>query len=106
MNLKKIALPIAAACALLSLMSCGGGGGNGVMQQPAPINQPPPADNTGVVGILLKDAPTLDFTRIVMVITSVELLGNGDPKSSSCRTSTTCWRCPTRYRWVSTTRFV
>jgi hypothetical protein len=80
MNLKKIALPIAAACALLSLMSCGGGGGNGVMQQPAPINQPPPADNTGVVGILLKDAPTLDFTRIVMVITSVELLGNGDPK--------------------------
>jgi len=72
--------------AVLGLTSCGGGGdgdrANAIQQAAA---APPAAaqaleDGTGVVGILIKDAPTLDFTRIILNITRVELLGNGDPQ--------------------------
>jgi hypothetical protein len=70
------------------MASCGGGGGSDSMRSAAqaPAGQAgagpaaEPVDSTGVVAILIKDAPTLDFTRIVVHITSVELLGNGEPQ--------------------------
>lgn len=78
---------LAAVCALtLSLLSgCGGGGGGSSSNQAAVANSPPAAnasdDQTGVVGIIIKDAPSDDYTRIMLRITRVELLGNGSPQS-------------------------
>ncbi len=69
-----------AALMLFVLGGCGGGGGgNGapLAAAPAPVAQAP-EDQTGVVGILIKDAPTPDFTRIIMVISRVVLIPDDD----------------------------
>ncbi|HEY5644914.1 MAG TPA: DUF4382 domain-containing protein [Pseudomonadales bacterium] len=69
-----------ATVALLMLSACGGGGGGGnapAAAAPAAGAQAP-ADQTGVVAILLKDAPTPDFTRVLMVISRVILLPEDD----------------------------
>jgi hypothetical protein len=76
-----------AALALLFVASCGGGGGSSSSPAPtANTSTPPPTastapdDPTGVVGIIIKDAPSDEYTRIMLRITSVELLGDGDPQ--------------------------
>jgi len=67
-----------AALSLLFVAACGDGGGTSA---PTAQLSTSPADQTGVVGILIKDAPSDDFTRILMRMTRVELLGNGDPRT-------------------------
>ncbi|MGE0625034.1 MAG: DUF4382 domain-containing protein [Pseudomonadales bacterium] len=65
-----------AALVMLFLGGCGGGGGGSdgpLAAAPAPVAQAP-ADQTGVVGILIKDAPAPDFTRIIMVVSRVALI--------------------------------
>jgi len=74
---------LSAALMLLALGGCGGGGGgsNGAPLAAAPTPAPvaeAPQEQTGVVGILLKDAPTPDFTRILMVVSRVVLIGEED----------------------------
>lgn len=68
------------ALALLLIASCGGGGSSGP-QVTASATAAAPTDTTGVVGILLTDAPSDDYTRIMMRITEVQLLGNGAPQT-------------------------
>ncbi|MGD8833257.1 MAG: DUF4382 domain-containing protein, partial [Pseudomonadales bacterium] len=70
--------------AMFALSGCGGGGGGGSAGpaaqagNPAPTTSQTPDDQTGVVGILIKDAPTQAFTRIIMHVTGVELLPADD----------------------------
>jgi hypothetical protein len=67
-------------CLSLGITACGGGGGGGGAAAVATTPTPAPvADNTGVVAIVLKDAPTNEFDEILVTISSVTLLGNGDP---------------------------
>lgn len=70
--------PALFALAILLIAGCGGGGSSSASQANAPIAGAP-VDRTGVVGIIIKDAPAGTYTRIMMRITSVELLGNGNP---------------------------
>lgn len=72
-------LPV--ALTLLALSSCGGGGGGDstpLASAPATPVAQAPVDQTGVVGILLKDAPTPDFTRILMVVSRIVLIPDDD----------------------------
>jgi hypothetical protein len=59
------------------IVACGGGGGS---SSSAVATSPPPVvDSTGVVAIAVKDAPSDDFDKIMLTLTSVQLLGNGAP---------------------------
>lgn len=62
------------------LNGCGGGGGDSSPMAAAPATPvaQAPVDQTGVVGILLKDAPAPDFTRILMVVSRVVLIADDD----------------------------
>lgn len=85
MHLSSFIKPALAALTLLFIVGCGGGDGSSSPQANAAAATPPvasgPEDQTGVVGIIIKDAPSDDYTRIMMRITRVELLGNGDPQT-------------------------
>ncbi len=60
----------------LLLAACGGGGGGA---STAPVATPPPDSqipDTGTVGVIITDASTEDFDRILATITSIELRGD------------------------------
>jgi hypothetical protein len=60
-----------AAASLAALGACGDGGGGGGGSS----NNPAPAATTGTVGILITDAPTDAFCRILATVESIDLLG-------------------------------
>ncbi len=77
--LTKLTKAASIAFALLMIAGCGGGGSsNGSQTVAMGIGS---SDTTGVVGILITDGPSDDFTRIIMRISRVELLGDGDPQT-------------------------
>lgn len=84
MALRRFYLGALCAITLLFISGCSGGGGDSSSAQ-ANANTPPvantPDDQTGVVGIIIKDAPSDDYTRIMLRISRVELLGNGSPQT-------------------------
>jgi hypothetical protein len=81
MKFRHLAPAILSVLALVGLASCGGGGGGSTSTVQAAgaggsTSQPSPStDTTGVVAIFLKDDPTDKYTRIVMHLTGVDLLG-------------------------------
>ncbi len=83
MTLQKIFPAALCLLALAVITGCSGGGDSSSSTQAA-VSTPPVAgapDQTGVVGIIIKDAPSDDYTRIMLRITRVELLGDGEPQT-------------------------
>lgn len=76
---------VTTAVLAFGMAACGGGGGGAPAQTaaaaaaPAPVAAAPAEDMTGVVAIVLKDAPSDDFSEILVTFTRIELLGNGAP---------------------------
>ena len=65
---------------IVALTACGGGGSSGSTDNPT---QPPPDTGgdptTGTVGIFLTDGPSDRFDKILVQVTQLDLLGNGQP---------------------------
>ena len=61
--------------AVLALSACGGGAGTANNPASAPTDTP----TTGTVGIFITDAPTDRFDKILVQVTQVDLLGDGQP---------------------------
>ena len=77
-SLRNITLRGLVAMAIVSLAACGGGSAttdNPAQQPPTPAA---PA-TTGTVGIFLTDGPSDRFDKILVQVTQVDLLGNGQP---------------------------
>jgi mono/diheme cytochrome c family protein len=62
---------------MLVLSACGGGGGTTDNPTLVPADTP----TTGTVGIFITDAPTDRFDKILIQVTKIDLLGDGQPET-------------------------
>ena len=75
--LKNKGLSVLLSSLFFTLSGCGGGAGTADDPTLAPIDTP----TTGTVGIFITDAPTDRFDKILVQVTQIDLLGDGQPET-------------------------